>query len=207
MRTRHQPGYEQIFDSEHQRGDVSVSAIGENEALYVVEQAWQEPGLYGRIICRFRLRRLAGETVPFSSEADGRVGPSEHVGTYVQRLVRSSMVVQRVKTWHRNLCQVCGERIDLVAGAYAEGAHIRPLGAPHDGPDQESNVLCLCPNDHVRFDYGAIVIEDDWTIRHAQTGASLGTLATVPQHHISQAHVAYHRNRFGVLGHEKSEQP
>ncbi|WP_406603762.1 HNH endonuclease [Neolewinella aquimaris] len=27
-----------------------------------------------------------------------------------------------------------------------------PLGAPHNGPEDLSNLLCLCPNYHVKFD-------------------------------------------------------
>lgn len=38
---------------------------------------------------------------------------------------------------------------------YAEAAHIRALGSPHNGPDVIENVLCLCPNHHVLFDNGA----------------------------------------------------
>ena len=34
-----------------------------------------------------------------------------------------------------------------------EAAHIRPLGAPHNGPDTLDNTLCLCPNHHVPFDH------------------------------------------------------
>jgi predicted restriction endonuclease len=39
---------------------------------------------------------------------------------------------------------------------YAEAHHIKPLGAPHNGPDVRANILCVCPNDHVLLDYGAI---------------------------------------------------
>ena len=115
----------------------------------------------------------------------------------------SSAVVERVKGWHGYRCQVCGQRLDLAAGAYAEGAHIRPLGAPHDGPDHESNVLCLCPNDHVRFDYGAIIVDGELTIRCTVTGEAIGTLITVQQHHVSPTHLAYHRDRFGITVDEK----
>jgi len=30
--------------------------------------------------------------------------------------------------------------------------HLRPLGHPHDGPDNESNMLVWCPNHHALFD-------------------------------------------------------
>jgi hypothetical protein len=31
------------------------------------------------------------------------------------------------------------------AGRYAAGAHRRPVGSPHHGPDEVGNVLCQCP--------------------------------------------------------------
>lgn len=45
-----------------------------------------------------------------------------------------------------------------------EGAHVRALGTPHHGPDIPANMLCLCPNCHVQFDNGALLIHDDLSI-------------------------------------------
>jgi predicted restriction endonuclease len=113
----------------------------------------------------------------------------------VQRLVRSTAVVQEVKRLHDYTCQMCGERVMATAGAYAEGAHIRPLGRPHDGPDAPDNVLCLCPNDHVRFDYGERSVLDDLSIVTGR-GEVRGRLRTVKGHAIAHEHLAYHRQRF-----------
>ena len=55
-------------------------------------------------------------------------------------------------------------RLQVSSKPYAEACHIKPLGEPHNGPDQASNVLCLSPNMHVLFDYGAISINDDLTL-------------------------------------------
>ena len=73
----------------------------------------------------------------------------------VQRLVRNTAVTQWVKALYGFRCQVCGGRLETPVGPYAEGAHLRPVGQPHHGPDEASNVLCLCPNDHVKLDRGA----------------------------------------------------
>jgi putative restriction endonuclease len=99
---------------------------------------------------------------------------------------------------HDYTCQVCGERIEIAAGAYAEGAHIRPLGRPHDGPDVLANILCLCPNDHVRFEFGAILIEDNLTLRDRATGTAIGTLRTVTGHRLDSSQLAYHREQFDL---------
>ncbi|MDQ1305783.1 MAG: putative restriction endonuclease [Actinomycetota bacterium] len=42
---------------------------------------------------------------------------------------------------------------------------IKALGVPHNGPDVLENLLCLCPNDHARFDRAAIYIDPDHVIR------------------------------------------
>jgi putative restriction endonuclease len=102
-----------------------------------------------------------------------------------------------VKALHGHRCQVCGETLFVGSGAYAEGAHIRPLGTPHNGPDSVSNILCLCPNDHVRFDLGAIVITDALQIVDVASGAVIGALRTVVHHDLDRDNLKYHRERFG----------
>jgi putative restriction endonuclease len=99
----------------------------------------------------------------------------------------------RVKELHDHYCQVCGERIETPAGPYAEAAHVRLLGRPHDGPDVIENVLCLCPNDHKRFDFSSIYIEDDYSVRDTTSGEKLGRLSIVRGHAPDPAHLRYHR--------------
>lgn len=83
----------------------------------------------------------------------------------IQRIVRDNKLTRRIKKLYEDECQLCGLRLVGADGkSYSEGAHIKPLGNPHGGPDVEPNILCLCPNCHVRLDIGAIVIEDDWSI-------------------------------------------
>jgi len=54
-----------------------------------------------------------------------------------------------------------GIRLVGLAGPYAKAAQIRPLGAPHDGPDVSENILCLCPNHRVLFDHGGAAVGAD----------------------------------------------
>jgi predicted restriction endonuclease len=107
-----------------------------------------------------------------------------------------SCVTAELPCLHGNSCQICGKTIDTPAGTYAEGAHIRPLGRPHDGLDVESNIIFLCPDDHVRFDYGAIVLTDNLEILDRLTGTSLGQLRTTTGHTVDPAYVRYHREQF-----------
>ncbi|MFK4222936.1 HNH endonuclease [Streptomyces sp. NPDC019890] len=113
-----------------------------------------------------------------------------------------------MKRWYQHTCQIC--RLPLVVGAggasYAEGAHIQALGKPTNGPDVDGNVLCLCPNCHVRLDRGAIYFTDDLEIvdRYAE-GPTLPVvrLATVEEHRIQQRFIRAHR-RFWKIDGERS---
>jgi putative restriction endonuclease len=59
-------------------------------------------------------------------------------------------------------------------------------------------VLCLCPNDHVRFEFGSIFMGDDLSITDRASGAKIGSLRVVAGHEIDHAHLAYHRDRFDL---------
>jgi putative restriction endonuclease len=91
---------------------------------------------------------------------------------------------------------MCGTRLDCPAGPYAEAAHIRPLGDPHNGPDTEDNILCLCPNHHVLFDNGGVSISDDLCI----SGVDCAKRLPVHENHrIDRRHLAYHRDHLVVV--------
>ena len=57
---------------------------------------------------------------------------------------------------------LCGQTLRLGDNtSYAEAHHFMPLGTPHNGPDVRGNILCVCPNDHVFLDYGAIKLDEN----------------------------------------------
>jgi putative restriction endonuclease len=164
------------------------------DGLYRVEHYWKERGRSGFVVCRFRLVEQA--SIQQSDEIKLDSGPVARVNTNVQRLARSNAVARKVKDMYEHRCQVCGITLQTRQFPYAESAHIRPLGRPHDGPDIEANLLCLCPNDHVKLDFGAIFILDDLTIVDALTDAQIGTLIEKPDHKLNREYLAYHRNLF-----------
>ncbi|GLW12002.1 hypothetical protein Misp01_71300 [Microtetraspora sp. NBRC 13810] len=126
------------------------------------------------------------------AQSDGVRTPGRRKAT-IRKIIRDDALSQLIKTLHDHTCQICGTRLLLPHRPYAEGAHIRPLGNPHDGPDVAGNILCLCPNDHVLFDQGAITIQDDLTVINQLTGESRGLLRTIPGHDIDPRYLAYHR--------------
>lgn len=168
------------------------------DGLFRVDRYWHEIGKSGFRIYRFRLIKLSliPEYEP-PALPSGAVAPPTKVAL-IQRVVRSTAVAQAVKQIHKHTCQFCGSRLELATGPYAEGAHIRPLGKPHKGPDTPENVLCLCPNCHVRFDAGAIALNDDFEVVDQLSGQVLGRVRTAPGHAVAVRFVDYHRSTIAV---------
>ncbi|MBV1955951.1 MULTISPECIES: YDG/SRA domain-containing protein [Streptomyces] len=193
----------------HQSDSPYAPATGYRyDGLYRVTSYGSKLGIDGYLIWQFRLEAYDGTPTPPPAEqpelpsapvepvvapVPGNENP-ERITTTVQRIVRSSAVKRTVKAWHDNRCQVCETRIEVPGGSYSEGAHIRGLGSPHNGPDTTGNVLCLCPNCHVMLDAGGMVIEDDLTV--LRDGKPVGVLRTHPQHTIDLDCVRHHRERW-----------
>jgi putative restriction endonuclease len=166
------------------------------DGVYSVEEAWQERGTDGFMICRFRL--VMADSAPGPTRPAVPAPPVRMVASTVLRRIRDTAMTARIKATYHYTCQVCGDRLTLPGGvAYAEGAHIRPLGIPHDGEDVEGNVLCLCPNDHLLLDRGAIYMTDDLDVVDATSRTVRGRLRLAPGHDIDVESVRYHRSIFG----------
>jgi putative restriction endonuclease len=166
------------------------------DGLYTVENAWEQTGKDGYRICRFRLLKV--EDVPVPTTDASPPPPVKTTTSIVTRRIRDTAMARRVKEMYDHACQFCGARLVLPDGrAYAEGAHIRLLGSPHDGPDTEDNVLCLCPNDHLLFDHGARYLTDVLEVMGCHDGP-VGNLAVVSGHAIDLDVVRYHRSLFGL---------
>ena len=169
------------------------------EGLFRVVDRDFRAGKSGFLVFLFRLEPLLSEspaasvparpyTQPMLFEPPVVTEPAPRYEASVSRLIRDTSVTRQVKTLHGYRCQVCGERLATPAGFYAEAAHIWPLGAPHHGPDILGNVLCLCPNHHVQFDFGSLGVADDYTLLGWP-----GKLRVLAAHPLDLAYLAYHR--------------
>lgn len=125
----------------------------------------------------------------------GTPNPGHSAGVTV-RVIRDTAVSNWIKYLYKHACQVCDYVLDLPVGKYAEGAHIRALGSPHNGPDTVDNMLCLCPTHHLLLDKGAIYISDGLDV-HDYHGTFLTALTRRPQHLIDLEHIRYHRAASG----------
>lgn len=182
------------------------------DGLYFVDHFWAERGRSSHLIFRSRLIKASVGSDDHDSAGDpreelvaagpsGRAEPARRLVS-TQRIIRTTQIAEWVKRIYDYTCQVCGVRLSVGDSAYAEAAHIRPLGRPHDGPDEMDNVLCLCPNDHVLFDRGGIEISDDLVVTYI--GASKEAVPLLVKHAIKREHLRYHREYYQKLREEFS---
>ena len=113
------------------------------------------------------------------------------------RILRDTALARRLKVLYNNKCQICGKSIALKKNHYSEAHHIRPLDkTKHKGPDTADNIIVLCPEHHVEFDYGVIAIEPTTlTVIHKDKknpfyGKKITLLA---QHKLNNKHLKYHK--------------
>ena len=166
--------------------------------LYSVIDAWQQTGKSGFKICRFRLvyagdniERKSAEEIELNLDHDVR--EKKRVKGTVLRIVRDTKLAHDIKVLYNHKCQVCNVAIPTKNGFYSEGAHIKPLGKPHNGDDSLANLICLCPNHHVMFDKGSFSISDNYKL----LGAESDELTVHPKHKIEKENLNYHRESHG----------
>jgi putative restriction endonuclease len=160
---------------------------------YFVDDYWQELGKSSFRIWRYRLIKLPSIPIraDIVSEAPATYSTTQRRETTVLRLVRDTAQARQLKALYDYRCQICGIRLEGLAGPYAEAAHVRPLGAPHNGPDTQDNILCLCPNHHVLFDHGGVIIAEDLSLLGEE-----GYLTMHPKHQINKNHLRYRREHY-----------
>lgn len=161
------------------------------EGLYRVKDYWLEGGKSGYDVWRFLLRKIPEEeyAVGVVRDQPGEFCMPER--TITLRIVGDTAQTQQIKKLYDYRCQVCGVRLEGSAGPYAEAVHIRPLGKPHHGSDRPDNILCLCPNHHVLFEYGGFTVAEDWSL----VGVA-GSLHIHPRHKINLDNMRYHQEHY-----------
>ena len=103
--------------------------------------------------------QIAQQKTPIATDIKLPTSPDK-VKQHEYRILRDTVLARNVKDEKGYKCEICHDNIILKDGRlYAEAHHLKPLGRPHNGPDVRENILCVCPNDHVRLDYGVIALD------------------------------------------------
>ena len=164
--------------------------------LYSVVDNWQDIGRDGFKICRYRLVKIKpnAENIPIVEESKQTdYSENKRSENTTLRIIRDSRASKAVKELYDYKCQICSLRITIKDIPYAESAHIRPLGKPHNGPDTIDNLLCLCPNHHVMFDKGIFSIDKDFSLIGIE-----GIFTKHPDHYIYPDNLKYHRDHIYI---------
>ncbi|NYF43005.1 YDG/SRA domain-containing protein [Streptosporangium sandarakinum] len=177
------------------------------DGLYRVIRHWFKERYDGFRVCQFLMIKIGStyDAGDLQSPAEANIGellevlddqakPASRTTSTVNKINRRAELVKKVKDLYENHCQICGNTVELPSGPSSEAAHIQALGIPHNGPDTLDNILCLCPNDHKRFDNGALYLTDDLRIVNAIKGTIEGQIRRHREHRIEIAYVRYHRS-------------
>ena len=132
------------------------------DGLYHVKKYERVKGKRGFYICRFHLvseQSLQSLETTLAPNLKLEYQSVERTKSTTNRLKRNPKISEKIKEIYNFRCQVCGVLLETPSGPIAIGAHIVPLGRPHNGPDVKENLLCLCPNHHDQFDALAFAID------------------------------------------------
>tara|TARA_B000000460_G_C21471956_1_gene372991 strand:+ start:140 stop:1018 length:879 start_codon:yes stop_codon:yes gene_type:complete len=183
-----------VIRGAHKRSEFAPEIGYRYDGLFRVEDYWKEEGRSGFNVWRFRLRKI-----DFALNLESKILQEDQeeyriikrVDTNIQRIVRDTTLSRAIKEFYDFRCQVCNIKIETSSGPYAEAAHIKPLGAPHNGPDSLDNLLCLCPNHHVMFDFGGFGILNDQSLIGID-----GKLNVKKKHNLNPEFIRYHLFHF-----------
>ncbi len=112
------------------------------------------------------------------------------------RILRDTALAKHLKILYENKCQICDKSIALKKKHYSEAHHIKPLDkTKHNGPDTPGNIIVLCPEHHVEFDYGVIAVEPiTLTVIHKDKNNSFfgKKITLLPEHELNDEYLSYH---------------
>ena len=115
-------------------------------------------------------------------------------------LKRNRRKAAALKLVYENKCMFCSIKLQIAEDRfYSEAAHIKPLGKPHNGPDKIGNMLVLCPNHHLQYDWGHLRLQkvsSGYQILSSNKGDPLHGMALSPKHKLDDACISWHFDWF-----------
>jgi len=172
------------------------------DGLYRVQKFERVLGKRGFLICRFHLISEQSMEVlegSLSSSFKPEYKSLERKQSVTNRLKRNPKLGEKIKSLYGFRCQVCDVFLTAPTGPIAIGAHIKPLGHPHNGPDVIENMLCLCPNHHDQFDALAFSIEPETKKICGLEDLATNQLTVNFKHSLEQDFLSHHWDRWSVV--------
>ena len=120
--------------------------------------------------------------------------PPPKFKSYTIRFIRDTKKSAATKKLYNDKCQICGYTISFDGQQYSEVHHVWPLG--EGGIDDFDNMIVLCPNHHVEFDYAVIGFDHkDYRIIVDKNERPIGKIRFRKKHSLASPSVEYHNSR------------
>ncbi len=123
-------------------------------------------------------------------------GEAKRKEASIQQIIRRGENKRFLQTVYEGKCQLSGVRLIMPGDSFSiDCAHIRPLGRPHSGEDDVSNMLSLSPTMHRLFDRGCVRIDPGTLsvrLLHGNDVPHLTRLLLLGGHRVSPRNLAYH---------------
>jgi putative restriction endonuclease len=179
-----------IRGSKHFEPEFAPESGYRYDGLFFLEDYWPDIGVDGFRIWRYKLVKTHRINL---LQAQTGNKPTQRRERSSSQIIRDPRLPDRLKKMYDYTCQVCGIRLEANGIPYAEGAHIKGLGSPHEGSDTTNNMIILCPNDHHLFDAFGFAINDDLTFLGLD-----GRLSVHKNHLINSDNIKYHRSKYEI---------
>jgi len=134
---------------------IRIHSSDSNDSDYTGKDYFEKTGELGDGVWGIRNQPVEDDYIAPDSEDHAKKWKEDKV----RRVIRDTKKTKKLKSIYSNTCQICDKTIALKKSDYSEVHHIKPLGKKHDGPDTFDNMIVLCPNHHVEFDYGVIALD------------------------------------------------
>ena len=215
------PGGKQIKDQEFVEGNLALKLSFENklpvrvtrgfqisngpqtgyryDGIYYINHIERVIGKSGHYVCRYHLqseKSIENLEKILSDKLKSNYRRTTRTKISVSKVDRNPMLPDKIKELYGFRCQVCNCRLEKPGGAIAVGAHIRALGRPHDGPDDITNIICLCPNHHAQFDAYSFYIDADTLEIKGLAGFEGKRLNLSKKHKINSEFFEYHKQLY-----------
>jgi predicted restriction endonuclease len=161
------------------------------DGLFRVTDYSVQPSVDGPSVLLFRLERIANLGNAVSVQHDSRELSPGRFERLTQGVYALRAHAEEIKKIYDYACQICETVLEAPGyQRFASVVYIRGLEPPHSGTDALDNMLCLCSNHRDLFRFGAVTIEDDYTVVDLD-GEEVGDL--VVKHEIDIGNIRYHR--------------
>lgn len=173
------------------------------DGLYYVVDYERVKGKSGFYVCRFHLlSELTVDNLELKLKKSLKPNYERTSRTEVttSRIKRNTSISENLKEIYEYKCQICDIFLNQpgTERGICIGAHIKPIGKPHEGPDAIENMLCLCPNHHDQFDKHSFTIDSQNMKIIGLEGYTGKQLNVNKKHRIDKDFVDYHKKQYEI---------